>query len=435
MPVDDTLELAPGGSLRGTITIPGDKSISHRAVMFGALADGTSQVDGCLMGEDVLSTIAAMRAMGVSIEQFASNRLTITGAGVDGLRAPLKPLDVGNSGTSMRLLCGILAGAQLPATLTGDPSLSQRPMRRVSMPLTEMGAYITTAPTGTPPLTLTPGTRLHGIDYLLPMASAQVKSAVLLAGLFAEGETTVREPGPTRDHTERMLGSFGVALAQGDSVVSLRGGQRLSATDITVPADISSAAFFLVGASIAPASELLLPAVGVNPTRTGIIDILRLMGADISLANQTQCGAEPVADLRICHSNLTGCDIPTSLVPLAIDEFPAVFVAAACAAGTTTVRGAAELRHKESDRIAVMAEGLVALGVEVETFDDGIAIHGGRLTGGRVDARGDHRIAMAFAMAALRASGPIIIDNAAAVATSFPEFVGCASDAGLRFAR
>ncbi|MEQ8492624.1 MAG: 3-phosphoshikimate 1-carboxyvinyltransferase [Gammaproteobacteria bacterium] len=434
MSLADTLEVAPGGALRGTVAVPGDKSVSHRAVMFGALADGSCAVDGCLMGDDVVSTINAFRAMGVRVDEHGDGRLTVHGVGVDGLQAPAAPLDLGNSGTSMRLLCGILAGAGVRATLTGDASLSRRPMRRVADPLNSMGACITTAAGGTPPLELQPVGRLRAIDYALPVASAQVKSAVLLAGLFADGETRVREPAPTRDHTERMLGAFGVDITYGGGQASIRGGQRLRPTSVSVPADISSAAFFLVGASIAAESDLLLPAIGVNPTRTGILEILAAMGADLTRLGERRCGDEPVADLRVAGARLRGITIPPHAVPLAIDEFPAIFVAAACAEGTTVLRGAEELRHKESDRIAVMADGLTALGVAVETYPDGIAISGGPIGGGRVDARGDHRIAMAFAMAALRASGRVVIDNAAAIATSFPGFAACAGAAGLRIA-
>lgn len=421
-----------GGCLAGTVKVPGDKSISHRAVMFGALADGRTTVEGLLLGEDVRATIGAFRAMGVDISFDGDGRVHVDGVGRDGLKAPGAPLDLGNSGTSMRLLCGILAGARVPATLIGDASLTARPMRRVAEPLGRMGARIDTSAAGTPPLVVVPGAPLHAIDYALPVASAQVKSAVLLAGLYANGTTVVHEPAPSRDHTERMLRGFGVEVEVAGPRIALRGGQRLTATDIVVPADISSAAFFLVGAAIAPGSRLTLPAVGVNPTRTGVIDILRAMGADIRLERPREVGGEPVADLVVCAAPLHGIDIPPGTVPLAIDEFPALFVAAACARGRTVLRGAAELRHKESDRIAVMADGLAALGVAVETFDDGIAIEGGSLSGGTVHAHGDHRIAMSFAMAALRASGTVRIEDAAAIATSFPGFAALAAGAGLR---
>ncbi len=426
------LTIAPGGALTGSIVVPGDKSVSHRAVMFGALADGDCQIADCLLGEDVLATIDAFRALGVVIDNHGDGRLTVHGVGVDGLRAPPSALYLGNSGTSMRLLCGILAGAGLPATLTGDPSLSRRPMRRVAEPLNQMGARLSTSAGGTPPLVLAGGGQLRGINYVLPVASAQVKSAVLLAGLYADGTTQVTEPAPTRDHTELMLSACGVALESRAGSVRLRGGQRLKPFTIAVPADISSAAFFIVGAAIAPGSCLTMPAVGINPTRTGVLDIMQAMGAHIERGASRACGSEPVADLTVRGSDLHGIEIPQAAVPLAIDEFPAIFIAAACARGRTVLHGAEELRHKESDRIAVMATGLTTLGIEVEVYPDGIAIEGGQLRGGEIDAQGDHRIAMAFAMAALRADGPVIIRNAANIATSFPSFIGTAVAAGLR---
>lgn len=432
MHVANDLIVAPGGALTGTVVVPGDKSVSHRSVMFGALSDGVCQVSDCLLGEDVLATIDAFRALGVTIDNHGDGRLTVHGVGVDGLQAPQAPLYLGNSGTSMRLLCGILAGAGLAATLTGDPSLSRRPMRRVAEPLNRMGARLTTAEGGTPPVILAGGGRLQAIDYVLPVASAQVKSAVLLAGLYADGVTRVTEPAPTRDHTELMLRACGVELDSHAGTVSLRGGQRLKPFDIAVPADISSAAFFIVGAAIAPGSQLTLPAVGVNPTRTGVLDIMSAMGARIDHGAPRAVGSEPVADLTIYGSDLVGIEIPQAAVPLAIDEFPAIFIAAACARGRTVLHGAEELRHKESDRIAVMADGLNALGIQTEVFDDGIAIEGGQLHGGEIDAHGDHRIAMAFAMAALRADGPITIRNAANIATSFPTFAATATACGLR---
>ena len=428
-----TLEVAPGGALTGTVQVPGDKSISHRAVMLGALADGVTEIRDCLLGEDVRSTMAAFRAMGVGIEELEGGRLIrVHGRGMQGLRAPEAPLDMGNSGTSMRLLAGILAGSGIPATLTGDASLCRRPMRRVTEPLSRMGARLDAQPSGTPPIVLAGGERLHGIDFEMPVASAQVKSAVLLAGLFAQGRTSVSEPAPTRDHTERMLRGCGVALDVEGSRVSLMGGQRLSAMQITVPADISSAAFFIVGASIAPGSDLWLPNVGVNPTRTGVLDILEAMGAHIERHNARTVGGEPVADLRVRAARLRGIDVDPALVPLAIDEFPVLFIAAACAEGITRVRGAEELRHKESDRIATMADGLAAAGVVAKPVADGIDIQGGAVRGARVHSHGDHRIAMSFAIAALRAGGAMTIEDAAPIATSFPDFVTLARGAGLR---
>jgi len=424
-------KVAPGGRLRGHIRVPGDKSMSHRAIMFGALADGVTEIDGFLEGEDSLATLRAFRAMGVKISDPVQGRVRVEGVGIDGLRAPEEELDLGNSGTSMRLLSGLLAGQEFDVTLIGDASLSGRPMRRVTGPLGAMGAKIETTAEGTAPLRLRGGQALKGMNYEMPMASAQVKSAVLLAGLRAAGETCVTEPAPTRDHTERMLRGFGYAVRQEGQTVCLTGGGRLCATSVSVPADISSAAFFLVGASIAEGSEVVLEHVGVNPTRTGVIDILRLMGADIELFNEREAGGEPVADIRVRSAALKGIDIPESLVPLAIDEFPVLFVAAACATGKTVLRGAEELRVKESDRIQVMADGLQVLGINAEPTPDGIIIDGGRMGGGRVESHGDHRIAMAFAIAALRAGGPITINDCANVATSFPGFNRLASTAGL----
>lgn len=427
------LIVAPGGALHGSVQVPGDKSISHRAVMLGALAEGVTEIRDCLLGEDVRSTMGAFRAMGIRIEELDGGRLIrVHGRGLRGLTAPTVELDMGNSGTSIRLLSGILAGHGIPATLSGDESLQRRPMRRVTEPLGRMGARIHTAANGTPPLVIESGHPLKAITFEMPVASAQVKSAVLLAGLFAEGETVVIEPAPTRDHTERMLTGCGVEVSVDGPRVALSGGQRLRACPITVPADLSSAAFFIVGASIAPGSELLLSNVGVNPTRTGVLSILDAMGARIERLNPRSIGGEPVADLKVSAAELHGIDVDPALVPLAIDEFPILFIAAACARGVTRVRGAEELRHKESDRIATMAAGLSAAGIKVDTFEDGIEIHGGALHGTRVNSHGDHRIAMSFAIAALRASGPMTIDGAATIATSFPSFASLARHAGLR---
>ncbi len=426
-----TYRITPGGSLRGTLRVPGDKSISHRAIMLGSVADGVTEVEGFLEGEDSLATLAAFRAMGVRIDGPAQGRVTIHGAGLHGLGAPPGPLDLGNSGTSMRLLAGLLAAQDFDVTLTGDDSLSRRPMRRVTEPLGEMGARIETGAGGTPPLRLQRGAMLHGINYALPVASAQVKSALLLAGLYAKGRTCVTEPAPTRDHTERMLSAFGVPVEVRSGRICIEGGARPVAAPIGVPADISSAAFFLVGAAIAAGSDLTLTGVGVNPTRTGVIEVLRLMGAVIEISGERMLGGEPVADLRVRSSDLRGIEIPEALVPLAIDEFPALFIAAACATGMTVLRGAAELRVKESDRIQVMADGLAALGVDARPTADGIVITGGALDGGVIDSHGDHRIAMAFAMAGLRASGPVEIRDCANVNTSFPGFVALACGAGL----
>jgi len=424
----------PGSSLAGRIRVPGDKSISHRSIMLGSLAEGTTEVEGFLEGEDALATLQAFRDMGVVIEGPHHGRVTIHGVGLHGLKAPAGPLYMGNSGTSMRLLSGLLAAQPFDTTLTGDASLSKRPMNRVAKPLREMGAVIETGPEGRPPLTIKGGQRLTGMAYDMPMASAQVKSCLLLAGLYAAGSTSVTEPAPTRDHTERMLRGFGYPVSVEGSTASVESGHKLSATRIEVPADISSAAFFLVAASIAEGSELVLEHVGINPTRTGVIDILKLMGGDITLENQREVGGEPVADIRVRAAKLKGIDIPEDLVPLAIDEFPVLFVAAACAEGRTVLRGAEELRVKESDRIQVMADGLIALGVKAEPTPDGIIIEGGSIGGGEVWAHGDHRIAMSFSVASLRATAPIRIHDCANVATSFPNFLALSAEVGINVA-
>lgn len=424
--------VGPGGSLLGTVRVPGDKSISHRAVMLGAIANGVTRITGLLEGEDVLATLGAFRAMGVTARGPRDGGLEIRGAGLHGLCAPAAPLDMGNSGTAMRLMAGLLAGQAFDSELVGDASLSRRPMARVIEPLRAMGACVEGGDGGRPPLRITGGQRLRGIDYRMPVASAQVKSALLLAGLYASGATAVTEPAPTRDHTERMLGAFGRPVTrEAGTVRLLESGGALSACPVDVPADISSAAFFLVGASIAPGSELRLTGVGVNPTRTGIIDVLRRMGADIRIDQPRESGGEPVADLVVRHAPLRGIEIPPALVPLSIDEFPAIMVAAACAEGETVLSGAGELRVKESDRIAAIAGGLAALGVSVEERADGLRVRGGRVSGGVVDSFGDHRIAMAFAIAALRAEGPVTVMDTRNVATSFPGFPALARRAGL----
>ena len=427
--------VAPGGRIEGDCRVPGDKSVSHRAIILGALADGVTEVEGFLEGEDALNTLEAFREMGVTIVGPEGGRLTIYGVGLRGLSKPQKPLYMGNSGTAMRLLAGLLAAQDFSSELTGDESLSKRPMERVAAPLRTMGAVIETSHDGTPPLRIE-GSSLHGIDYTLPVASAQVKSALLLAALFADGETRVTEPAICRDHTERMLKGFGYNLDVDSSTgkISIEGNKRLQATRIDVPGDISSAAFFIVAAAIAPGSRLTIRHVGMNPTRTGVIDILRLMGADIEMINEKYSGGEPVADLIITHSELKGVDIPERLVPLAIDEFPIIFIAAACAEGTTRLRGADELRVKESDRLQSMANGLEALGVSCTLYADGIDIVGGGLTEGEVDSHGDHRIAMAFSVAALRAEGSVSVKDCANVATSFPGFAELARSLGLKLA-
>jgi 3-phosphoshikimate 1-carboxyvinyltransferase len=424
-------EVQPGGRLSGRLRVPGDKSISHRSVMLGSLAEGATHVTGLLEGEDVLCTLGAFRAMGVHADGPHRGALTLRGVGLRGLRAPAHALDMGNSGTAMRLMAGILSGQQFDSELFGDASLSRRPMARVVDPLRAMGASIACAEGGRPPLRIKGGQRLHGIDYELPVASAQVKSALLLAGLYADGETWITEPAPTRDHTERMLRGFGLEVDTRGPRIRVRGGARLRACDIDVPADISSAAFFMVGASIAPGSDLTLEHVGINPTRIGVLNILRLMGADIELLSPREVGGEPVADLRVRAAPLRGIRIPEDQVPLAIDEFPALFIAAACAQGQTVLTGAHELRVKESDRIAVMAQGLKRLGVAAQETPDGIVIEGGQLGEGEVESHGDHRISMSFAIAALRARGRVRVRDCKNVDTSFPGFADLARRAGL----
>ena len=422
--------LEPGGKLTGSIRVPGDKSMSHRSIMLGSIADGTTTVSGFLEGEDALATLAAFRAMGVNITDPEAGRLTIDGVGLRGLSPPDQVMDVGNSGTSIRLMVGLLSGQSFDSIITGDPSLLRRPMARVITPLSQMGALISSRE-GCPPLEVKGGRVLTGLHYDLPVASAQVKSSVLLAGLYASGQTSVTEPAPTRDHTERMLAGFGYPVERQDGVIGLEGGGTLTGTDIDIPADISSAAFFLVGASIAPGSDLTIEHVGVNPTRDGIIRILRAMGANIDIINPREVGGEPVADLRVRYAPLKGIDIPVEEVPLAIDEMPAVLIAAACAEGVTVLSGAEELRVKESDRIASMAEGLTHLGIRNTVYPDGISVTGGEMSGGVIATHYDHRIAMSFAMAALRATDRLKVSDCAHVATSFPGFAELAVETGL----
>jgi len=423
--------LKPGGHVAGDIRVAGDKSISHRSIMLGALAEGVTEVEGFLEGEDALATLQAFRDMGVVIEGPDKGKVRIHGVGLNGLQAPPGPIYLGNSGTGMRLFAGLLAGQAFDSELIGDESLSKRPMERVAAPLREMGAVIESGEGGRPPLRIKGGSNLTGINYQMPMASAQVKSCLLLAGLYADGETRVTEPAPTRDHTERMLNGFGYTVRREGPTAVLQGGGQLSATRIDVPADISSAAFFIVAASITPGADLVLRHVGMNPTRTGIISIMRAMGANIEVSNETEVGGEPVADLRVQYASLKGINIPEDLVPLAIDEFPVIFIAAVCAEGQTVLSGAEELRVKESDRIQVMADGLAQLGVRTEVKPDGIVIKGSSMQGGTVHSHGDHRIAMAFSVASLRATGEIVINDCANVATSFPNFVSLAKQVGL----
>ncbi|MFT7673091.1 MAG: 3-phosphoshikimate 1-carboxyvinyltransferase [Gammaproteobacteria bacterium] len=420
----------PGGQVSGEIRVPGDKSISHRSIILSSIAEGTSNVSGFLEGEDSLNTLTAFRAMGVDIYRDGSN-LSINGVGLNGLSRPDQPLDMGNSGTAMRLLLGLLSGQAFNSVLVGDKSLSGRPMNRVIKPLLEMGAIISSREGGTAPLAINSVEQINPIDYLMPVASAQVKSCILLAGLYASGKSSVKEPAPTRDHTERMLRAFGCTVSSEKGHIQIDGKQTLKACDIDVPADISSAAFFIVAATLAQESEIKLNHVGINPTRTGIIEILRLMGANIGIDNQRDVGGEPVADLIIRSASLKGIQIPESLVPLAIDEFPVIFIAAACAHGETVLTGAEELRVKESDRIQVMADGLSILGIEALPTPDGMRIQGGEMSGGRIDSHGDHRIAMAFSIASLRSQSAIEIENCRNVDTSFPGFAALAKSVGI----
>ena len=440
--VTQKFTILPGAkTFQGKFTVPGDKSVSHRSIMFGAIAEGTTHVTGFLEGEDALATLQAFRDMGVSIEGPKNGEVTIHGVGMQGLKAPAGAIYMGNSGTSMRLLAGMLSAQQFDSVMTGDASLTKRPMERIAKPLREMGAQIqTTGGRGTPPVSITGAQALKGIHYDLPMASAQVKSGILLAGLWAEGETSVTEPEPTRDHTERMLRAFGYEVKTEGNRITLQGGGKLVGTDIQVPSDISSAAFFMVGAAITENSDVTLEAVGINPTRTGVIEILKQMGADLSVENERIAGGEPIADIRIRGSRtLKGIHVPEDQVPLAIDEFPALFIAAACAEGQTVLTGAAELRVKESDRIQVMADGLKTMGIDCTPTDDGIIIQGkGKagdwsavFTGGEIESHHDHRIAMSFSIAGLRTSGEIKIIGTETVATSFPTFTELAGVAGL----
>jgi 3-phosphoshikimate 1-carboxyvinyltransferase len=420
----------PVAGIGGELTVPGDKSISHRSLMLAGIAEGGSRIDGVLESEDCTATLNAMRALGVNVERPQPSRIEIEGAGLHGLKAPVAPLDMGNSGTAMRLLAGLLAAQRFDSTLIGDASLTKRPMERIAVPLRAMGAVIKTQ-SGRPPLEIRGGHTLHPVHYVSPVASAQVKSAVLLAALYAQGMTSVMEPAVTRDHTERMLRTFGATVQGEGRRVRLNGPARLRGTTLAVPGDFSSAAFFVVAACLAARDPVTIRNVGVNPSRTGLLQLLRLMGAEIRVVNARLSGEEPVADLEIEQRELRGIEAPRELVPLAIDEFPVFFIAAACARGETVVTGAEELRVKESDRIAVMAEGLGRLGIRVEMLADGLRIQGGDLAGGDIDSHGDHRIAMAFAIASVRAAGPIEIQDVANVATSFPGFVELANQAGL----
>lgn len=423
------------GILQGEVRVPGDKSLSHRAVILGSIAQGQTHISGFLEGEDCQATVKAMQSLGVSIENPASETLIIKGVGLHGLQAPTHPIDCQNAGTGMRLLAGLLAPQSFASTLIGDASLSQRPMQRIVAPLKQMGARIEGRLINSEyfaPLEIQPATQpLQALQYSLPVASAQVKSCLLLAGLYAQGTTVLVENVPTRDHTERMLQSFGAKLKTEHHRIVLEPGQALQGQEIIIPGDISSAAFFIAGASFTPGSHIILPQVGVNPRRMGMVHILREMGASIELHNRREIAGEPVADIEVKGKRLKGITVQQEWVASAIDEFPIIFVAAACAQGETLIRGIQELRFKETDRIAVMAKGLKALGIGVALLPDGIMIRGGVIQGGSVDSEGDHRVAMAFAMAALASPAPITISNAQSIATSFPNFIPLANALGL----
>ena len=422
---------SPGDFLRGSIKVPGDKSISHRSIMLGSIANGVTNVSGFLEGEDSLATLNAFKDMGVKIEREGSN-VVIYGVGMNGLKPSLKPLNLGNSGTSIRLMTGLLSAQIFDSTLCGDESLSKRPMARIIDPLSEMGAIIKSSDL-MPPLSISGNQKLSALKYTLPVASAQIKSCLLLAGLYADGETCITENATTRDHTERMLKGFGYQVTSSNGQVSLTGGGQLQACDIKVPSDISSAAFFIVAASIANNADITLEAVNINPTRTGVIEILKLMGANIELNNQREEAGELVADIRVQSSSLKGITIPEELVPLAIDEFPAIFIAASCAHGETFLTGAKELRVKESDRIQVMSDGLSSLGIENEVLEDGIRIKGGEFQKQTsiIKSHHDHRISMAFAVASVRSNFEIDIEGVDNVKTSFPNFVELANQVGM----
>jgi 3-phosphoshikimate 1-carboxyvinyltransferase len=415
-------KVTPSALRDARVTVPGDKSVSHRALLLGSIAEGRTEVSGFLDGDDCLATAAAMRSLGVRIDQPSPTELIIEGVGLHGLRAPAADINLGNSGTAMRLMAGLLSGQAFGSVLTGDASLTGRPMGRIIKPLTQMGAAIESDCDGTPPLQISGGLQLHGIHYDLPIASAQVKSAVLLAGLYAQGTTSVTEPAVTRDHTERMLGAMGVEIMSDGNRIALDGGQSLCGTQVRVPADLSSATFIILGTLLSQDADILIENVGINPTRTGVLDILRAMGANISLEHPQRLGKEPVADIRVRASQLHGGPVDPALVSLAIDEFPALFVAAASASGKTTFSGIGELRVKESDRIAAMADGMRRLGIRVDESADGAVVHGGRFTGGEVESFHDHRVAMSLAMAATIADDEVMIRDVDNVDTSFPGF-------------
>lgn len=420
------------GPLSGSIKVPGDKSISHRSIMLGSIAEGVTRVSGFLEGDDSLATLNAFKEMGVAIQREGSN-VTIQGVGMNGLKEPRKPLNLGNSGTSIRLMSGLLSAQTFDSVLCGDESLSSRPMGRVINPLREMGADIS-GNDSKPPLVIKGGKQLSAIEYTLPVASAQIKSCLLLAGLYSEGTTSIIENGISRDHTERMLKGFGYDVISSPNKISLLGGGTLKGCEIEVPSDISSAAFFMVAGCISENSSIHLNSVNINPTRTGVIDILKLMGGNIELSNERLQAGELIADIKVTSSRLKGIEIPENLVPLAIDEFPVLFIAASCAEGETILTGAKELRVKESDRIQVMADGLTSLGINNEVLEDGIRISGGEFKKqtNSIRSHHDHRISMAFAIASVRSKFDIEIEGVDNVKTSFPNFIELANSIGMK---
>ncbi len=419
----------PAGPIKGTIQVPGDKSITHRGIILGAISDGKSIVRHYLDSEDIKATIDVFNEMGVKIDR-THDAIEIHGVGLNGLTPPDKPLYFGNSGTSVRLMAGVLAGQSFNSELLGDESLMKRPMGRIVDPLRMMRAEVQCDERGTLPIRITGGKKIIGINYQTPVASAQLKSCLLFAGLYAEGQTSITEPVATRDHTERMLGCFGSNITKTDLTINITAG-KMHGSNINVPGDISSAAFFIIAACLSPGSDLLLKNVGINPTRNAVIEILTRMGANISVHQDSNNDAEPVADIRICYQPLTGIEIPIELVPNAIDEFPAILVAAASAQGDTVLTGAEELRQKESDRIEAMADGLSKLGIEALTSNDGIRVKGGTLLGGEISSYRDHRIAMAFTIAGIAAKESVKIQDCVNVNTSFPGFVDVCRSVGM----
>lgn len=421
----------PGARIQGSCIVPGDKSISHRAVILGSLARGVTRISGFLAGLDCMATVGAFRMMGVEIEEDEQGNLLIYGMGMHGLSEPSSPIDLQNSGTSMRLLAGLLSAQAFDSVLTGDNSLLKRPMDRIIAPLKLMGAKIEGKDDAYAPLVIKGGQQLHGITYRPQVASAQLKSCLLLAGLYASGETKILEIAVTRDHTERLLTNFGFPITKADRSISVFGGGVLNAVDVNIPGDLSSAAFLIVAVLLTEGSSLIIKNVGVNPTRAGVLTILKMMGAQINVENKRLLGDELVADIHVKSSELEGIDIPQDLVSLSIDEFPIIFVAAAAAKGQTVIKGVKELRVKESDRLLNMTDGLMRLGIQVESFEDGAIIHGGLFEGGTVDSYHDHRISMAFVVAGLIANSTVTVLNCTNVLTSFPNFVPLFQELGV----